>query len=158
MSYTLLNIGGYMSKYTLLERFMEKVTISDSCWHWNAMKNSYGYGLIWVNGKPVRAHRVSFSLFNGELSEEDVVMHSCDNPSCVKPSHLSVGTRLENNRDAVAKRRNQFGEKHWAAKLTTEQVESVRNMKGTYTQIAKIFGVSQSAISRIKTGKRRSKG
>lgn len=85
-------------------------------------------------------------------------MHSCDNPPCVNPDHLSIGTKLDNNRDAISKGRNQHAEHHWNAKLTTEQTNAIRLDPRIGSVIAKEYGISQSAVSRIKTGKRRSKG
>ena len=83
------------------QRFLDKVLIPDdqrACWEWQASKNSSGYGQPTVKSKKVLAHRYSYLMFNGN-PEGLVVRHSCDNPGCVNPNHLLLGTIADNNRD-----------------------------------------------------------
>lgn len=97
-----------MKTRPLAERFWEKVQRSDGCWTWTACRNALGYGSIQY-GKPrkvVLAHRVAWELAHGAPPGRDVeVCHSCDNPSCVRPDHLFLGTHLDNMRDMYAKGR-----------------------------------------------------
>jgi len=141
---------------TLRERFMSKVAKPPGgCWDWTGHTNYYGYGLIWDNGRAVRAHRVAFKLFNGALRSNQVVCHSCDNPKCVNPKHLFKGTRLENNRDCATKGRRPSGERHWNSKLAEKDVAEIRASTEPQHVLAGRFGIHQSHISRLRTGTRK---
>lgn len=94
-----------------LARFWAKVDVKDedSCWLWIAALNSKGYGSFSIKGSGVSAHKISWALAHNEgvLSDsKSHVMHSCDVRSCVNPKHLSVGSALDNARDAITKGRN----------------------------------------------------
>jgi hypothetical protein len=129
------------------------------CWEWIGTKNGHGYGIFLMPGeRPVRAHRFMYEREVGPIRDDQVVMHSCDNPACVNPQHLSIGTRDDNNRDMRTKRRHRFGDSHHWTKLTTSQVLEVKALLAsgqTQRSIARRFGVDASTISNIKTGKRR---
>lgn len=82
-------------------RFWNKVRSSDTCWEWQGSQNGLGYGEIRLDvGVKVYAHRYSWELANGHLSASSVVRHHCDNPCCVRPEHLGVGTQRDNWQDA----------------------------------------------------------
>lgn len=78
----------------------------DTCWNWIGSKDYKGYGNFTLNGQSMRAHRAAYVLFKGPIPEGLVVMHACDNPSCVRPSHLSTGTYKDNMADMVKKGRS----------------------------------------------------
>jgi len=97
---------------TLLERLLDKVIVNEitDCWEFQGGKNNIGYGMI-RDGKKMRtSHRVSYEEHKGPIPHGLCVMHSCDNPICCNPSHLSVGTHKQNTRDMMNKgRSNPFG-------------------------------------------------
>src|SRR5690606_26360550 len=123
-----------MAKRDIYERFWEKVLIrsDEACWEWQATRNNKGYGLFTISaavGKQL-AHRFSYETRHGRIPVGLSVMHSCDNPRCVNPAHLSVGTHQENLRDMARKGRwrnsGVRGESVGTSKLTDEQVIAIR--------------------------------
>lgn len=86
--------------------FWNRVKKSDNCWIWKGCKDTRGYGIMCVNGKPMRAHRYSYANEVGEIPEGQIVCHSCDNPVCVRPDHLFVGTHKDNSDDKMRKERS----------------------------------------------------
>jgi hypothetical protein len=109
---------GRVSIETPLQRFNKKYVINEvtDCWDWTAALNNIGYGMFRFSSKGMRtAHRVSYELFNGPIPAGLAVCHTCDNPICVNPKHLWVGTLKDNAQDMVAKGRNgrgMLGRKH----------------------------------------------
>jgi len=147
---------------TLAERFWAKVDKKgpDECWEWQAAKRD-GYGVIGGEyyGPILRAHRVSWDLANGSIPDGLCVLHHCDNPGCVNPRHLFLGTKADNIHDMMSKGRAVYvrGEANGGGgKLTESDVYEIRSfLHADYTQksIAKIYMVSQTMISHINTGK-----
>jgi len=153
-----------VSDYTAKDvaRFWEKVDCTAGffeCWTWKAFCNQKGYGMLWWLGKSDRAHRVAWTLTNGAIPDAICVLHSCDNPPCCNPSHLFLGTNLENTQDRVSKGRNGdiSGEKHPRHKLTSLEVSGIRlrySQGGiTQRQLADEFNMSQGTIGAILRGK-----
>lgn len=109
---------------TLLKRFMNKVEKTDSCWIWKAARvMGQGYGMIKVGTKTYRAHRLSYELFKGEIPSGMYICHTCDNPPCVNPDHLFLGTASDNNRDKMEKGR--FCNGHVDPELHSEVMKGV---------------------------------
>jgi hypothetical protein len=126
------------------------------CWEWQSTRNRSGYGKFWLNGRTDIAHRVSYRLHNGSIPSGLQVRHTCDNPPCVNPSHLLIGTGKENARDAVDRDRYRRGSGNGRAKLTEQQVAEIRERRAageTQVSIAQDFGVSKSAIQWILNGR-----
>lgn len=128
---------------------------NSGCWLWVGSTNIHGYGKILVRKKQLGAHRYSWMLHNGDIPKGLCVLHRCDNPTCVNPDHLFLGTRKENMMDMVNKGRNvpTRGESSGMAKLTEDQVLSIRNDSRPYNQIMIDFDISHGTISSIKSRK-----
>lgn len=93
-----------------MKRFWSKVRRSEGCWIWLARRDKDGYGEFQLNGRKERAHRVAWRMWRDEVIPEGLfVLHVCDNPSCVKPSHLFLGNAIENVRDRDRKGRGNAG-------------------------------------------------
>lgn len=95
----------YRRHYPIKQKLEERCDKTDTCWNWTAAKDSCGYGRIWHNEKNSTAHTVSYSVFRGEIPEGKHVLHSCDNPSCINPEHLWLGTHADNMADKARKKR-----------------------------------------------------
>jgi hypothetical protein len=147
------------------ERFWSKVRrgAPDECWEWISSHHPLGYGFIFAGPlydkgvRYVKAHRLSWEMHNGPIPEGLCILHHCDNPPCVNPAHLYAGTRQQNCRDRAVRKRGkehrQNGEANDNAKLTEMDVRAIIILlKAGRSQIviAKMFGVNQTHISRIK--------
>lgn len=146
------------------DKFWSKVNKTESCWLWTGAKSTHGYGhfvyVVKENGKSKRkyrlAHRFSYGLHNGEFDEKLHVCHRCDNPSCVNPNHLFLGTRKVNMKDASDKGRFPTSLKHHNAKLSDKDVIEIKRLRAEqgllYREIAEKFGVSEGHIGAIIRG------
>ena len=125
----------------------------DECWLWTGGKAGKGYGQFYRSKhNPVGAHRFSWEIANGRpVPSGRMVMHSCDNPPCVNPAHLSVGTCADNHRDKTAKGRNpgnRTDRGRPVSHLDKDQVLALRAAGLTYRQIAAALGVRESTVWR----------
>lgn len=144
--------------------FWAKVHKGPSCWCWTARKARDGYGKFNMSTgrvKPKRitvlAHRFAYELTRGPIPPGMFVMHSCDNPSCVNPEHLSVGTHRANMADMVRKGRQAHTERHGRAKLTTKQVRLMRARHAageSNASLAREFGIGTGLACMILKGQR----
>ena len=149
-----------MRKYTpeqQIASFWNKVQVSteNNCWSWLGSRVSLGYGHKKWNGHIELTHRISWIIAYGSIPDELLVLHSCDNPSCVRPDHLFLGTNQDNIDDKVAKGRQAHnkGETHGNARLTDLQVAVFRQryaMGGiSQRKLAKEYGIHQPQIGAI---------
>lgn len=148
-------------RISLDERFWAKVLKSkDECWLWTGVKSKHGYGQFraFPNQSMQLAHRVSYSLTFGAIPKGKQVCHSCDVRACVSPSHLFIGTHLDNARDCMSKERQARGSANGGAKIKESDVHEIRRLHATgtlsQTVIGQRFGITQSAVSLIVIGKK----
>ena len=131
-----------------------RVDPETGCWNWTGTLTASGYGQVCTGrSKHASAHRVAYSLFVGEIPKGLFACHRCDNRRCINPAHLFLGTAKDNADDMVRKGRQMRGESHYAAKLKTEQVDSIRADGREYREIAADYGVSHALVGHIKRGK-----
>lgn len=121
------------------------------CHEWTAARLKAGYGRIRVGGKTLSAHRVAYFLEHGWWPL--AVLHTCDNPPCVREDHLAAGTKATNAADRDAKGRTARGTMMPQAKLTPEQVHAIRQDPRSQSVVGQAYGVSKYAVWRIKTGR-----
>jgi DNA-binding transcriptional regulator YiaG len=135
--------------------------ISTPCIEWDGARSSNGYGSKWHEGKAQSTHRIAWQEANGPIPDGLCVLHRCDNPPCINIAHLFLGTQADNMHDKEAKGRQtppprHVGETHPQAKLTLEQVRSIRSRAAgvTNTELARTYGVSKSTIGLIIKGRK----
>ena len=143
-----------------IRSFWTRVNKTAGCWEYLGKKDKDGYGRMTVytgspcQAKSVRTHRLSWMLSRGDIPAGLCVLHTCDNPSCVNPDHLWLGTVADNNRDMKEKGRAKQGP--GAKKLTWDNVVEIRAMReqgSTIDELAKRFNINRSQAHRIVTEK-----
>lgn len=142
---------------TIAQRFMSKIATSNECWTWTGTRDADGYGVIKIQGRMHKAHRIAFRLAFGWIpTNGSYICHKCDNRSCVNPAHLFAGLPRDNSFDMVSKGRSAKGERVGTAKLTETQVREILSRLAhgeTKKALAREYGVSDTLIRFIATGK-----
>ena len=136
--------------------FLSNINKTDSCWLYTKCMSSAGYGRIVIKQKFVGAHRFSYEYFKGEIQDGMFVCHTCDNPPCVNPGHLFLGTAADNNHDKIKKGRDQRGESHWKSRFTMDEVVQIKAMLSSgvpASKIARDLSVHPQTIHSIKQGR-----
>lgn len=150
------------------ERFMAKVQQTDACWLWTGYRQKNGYGKVSARsaGFPgvQLAHRLAWLLFVGPIPPGRLVLHRCDNPRCVRPGHLFLGTHADNVADMLQKGRHRPPSRqpktrnanHWNCKLRIEQVAEIRSRRNEpHSRLAVEFGTTRAYINAIVCGRKR---
>jgi hypothetical protein len=145
----------------LIARFQTYYTpgAEDECWLWQGALHVQGYGQIKLTCKRKQgyAHRIAYELACGPIPPKKQVCHTCDNPRCVNPSHLFVGTSGDNHQDMKRKNRHLFGEKNGSAVLTERQAREIFALLPlgiSQRELATRYHVSQGTISKMSRGER----
>lgn len=145
-----LQCNGFSKRGDLELRFKSKITIQENgCWGWIGAK-TLGYSVISYGRKQLKASRVSWFVYNGFWSTKGVhICHTCDNPECVNPAHLFLGSSLINNLDKIKKGRSPI---HSGKKevLSAEKVKKILKSKSNNAELSKEYGVSEITIYRVK--------
>lgn len=145
----------------IFEKFMSLVRKDDKgCWIWTGRRRvrptgQVSYGRIMDRGREWLAHRLSWTLFQGEIPAGKCVCHRCDDPRCVNPVHLFLGTHKENMHDCMRKRRHHHGVRHRSAKLKPDQIETILRAHAdgvSISVLAERFGVKAPSIRKVVTG------
>lgn len=160
--------GAALQEYgrlSLAGRLWRRVTFDDGCWEWTGHRTPKGYGDMGLGPQSAGVglvHRLSHELMKGPIPDDLCVLHSCDNPPCVRPEHLFLGTKADNNRDMDVKGRRRTkpcrGETNHNAVVSDADAATIREMYArrglTQKQIGERFGITQSAVSLIVLGRR----
>lgn len=131
----------------LEERFWENVEKTQTCWLWKGNKHPRGYGKIWDKDKCLMTHRLSLVIHGKQLSPWCVVMHTCDNPSCVNPDHLQIGSHRDNQIDKVIKGRQAKGSSQGHSILTDIEVKAMRQLMKDGWRVSDIAAVLKRTYS-----------
>lgn len=148
---------GKFWRIPLEDRFMANVEITDGCWFWRGTVQVNGYGTVSL--KYIKAHRLSYEIFNGPIPKGLWVCHSCDIKICVNPEHLWLGTVKDNSGDAAKKGlyRPLLGDENPCCKLSEDEVRAIRKELRNGKRVCELgrkYGVRHTAISRIRDGER----
>ncbi|QDI81663.1 HNH endonuclease [Methylorubrum populi] len=126
----------------------------NGCWIWTGGFDRGRYGQFYISQFKIAAHRVTYALKHGPIAEGFIVCHRCDDPTCVNPEHLFLGTDLDNNADRSAKRRTHqpFGAVESYRKLSAEQAKIILTDKRSARALAQEFGVSPNTVAKVRRG------
>lgn len=150
-----------MKRKPIADRFWPKVNkVPNGCWLWTGAMTKKGYGWFTIEAGCTRlAHRIAWSLTNGEIPDGLCILHRCDIPLCVNPEHLFIGTMKDNSQDMESKRRGNhpLGRQNGRSKLCPESVREIRRLYVPYKvsclDLGKQFGVSGPTIDAIISGR-----
>lgn len=152
------NIEEIAKEKSTVSEFLKRINKTETCWEWIGTVTSRGYGHFKKKKRLYRAHRLSFVIHKGNIPNGMMVCHSCDNPSCVNPDHLWLGTGYDNAMDMVNKGRavgnrtkHYSGDENKKTKIKSDIIPIIKTMSESYSQreIATILKVSQATICNV---------
>ena len=139
-----------------LNKFIVKPSFTQ-CWIWFGQRDKYGYGVFNTKDGHFFVHRLMYQLAKGDLSDDLILRHKCDNSTCCNPDHLEQGTQADNVQDAIRRGRKARGERSNIAKLTEAQVREIKDRykpyRGVYSQMGREYNVDPETIRHIISGK-----
>ena len=141
-----------MRKKTLEEQLSNVSKRKNGCWEWQGCSHHGGYGALCIKGKWASAHRTAYTFWKGIIPKGLCVLHRCDNPSCINPDHLFLGTQADNAKDRNRKGRTSQGESFWRAKLTEKQVRAIRRRRAAGESLASLgreYGLRWQGIQNV---------
>lgn len=144
--------GAGRTREEIEARFWSKVIKTDGCWWWNARKLDAGYGMFHMGETMKVAHRVAYELMIGKIPDGMFACHKCDNPSCVNPEHLFIGTHKDNMHDRMLKGGFKMCGGNNTRRLSESAKEEIRNtqiVRGVISQLARKFNVARVTIRRV---------
>ena len=131
------------------------------CWEWDGLLDKRGYGRVWDGERVAAAHRLAYVTWGGELADDELACHRCDNPACINPAHIFPGDDATNAADMATKLRSCNGENRPQTKLTDADVAAIRaaytGRRGEQARLAARYGVSPSRVSVIVRGRARTR-
>lgn len=143
------------SHATILRLLAQDAGGSD-CIDWPMSRDTGGYGVVVINKHRHTAHRLAYELAVGPIPDGMFVCHKCDKRSCVRPSHLFLGTNADNMRDKTLKGRAYRGFRHHSSKITQEKAELIRQARmagAKLKDLAAQYGINTGTVSRVANGR-----
>lgn len=134
----------------MAEDFARWFDKTDGCWEWKGAIDRNGYGAYGYKGKSMRAPPIALMLDGRPVPKGMYACHHCDNPRCVRPDHLYAGTPKDNVRDMLSRGRNPVGSKHYAARITEDDVVAIRASSLSPKELATVYPVCASNITMIR--------
>lgn len=145
-------------RLTPLERLQTHgwTVVDTGCWEWNGSRIWSEYGRVMHDGVATSTHRLSYRAFHGEIADGMVVRHKCDNPPCMNPDHLELGTHIQNTADMLERGRRPIGEGQGRVGVTAEQVVTIRQRAEageSRGSIAADLGIKKDTVHNIVSGR-----
>jgi len=154
-----LDIRSFDSFIELKKRFLSRVpkkyfttSYNDKCWYWRAENKNPDYRQLKWGGKMYLVHRLSYLIFNGLIPLNKIVRHTCDNPSCINPKHLILGTHYDNSIDSVKNNRQGHQKLNIEAVKVIKWMLKYKNKRGLTKKLSILYDVDASTITHIKKG------